>query len=101
MNDPLIEVKNDKEHRALALAWQSGKTRSLPYAIVRGYCPCAHCQGHGAGPKKFIASPPELALLAVKPVGHYALQLQWSDGHGTGIYTFDYLREMPEQGDGE
>lgn len=94
MADPLVEAKNDKEARQLSLAWQSGLRRDLPYALLRGYCPCAHCQGHGAGPRKFIASPPDLALKGIKPVGHYALQLEWSDGHATGIYTFDYLREL-------
>jgi DUF971 family protein len=95
MTDALTEVRNDKDRRMLALSWQSGLQRAVPYAMLRGYCPCAHCQGHGAGPKKFVDSAADLALIGIKAVGHYALQLVWSDGHQTGIYTFDYLRDVP------
>ncbi|MCC6808387.1 MAG: DUF971 domain-containing protein [Deltaproteobacteria bacterium] len=91
----MTEARNDKDARVLHLQWESGAKRALSYAVARGYCPCAHCQGHGAGPRKFIAS--DAALIGIKAVGHYALQLQWSDGHATGIYTFDYLRELPER----
>lgn len=94
MVDTLVEARNDKDARVLHLGFQSGLKRSLAYSLLRGYCPCAHCQGHGAGPRKFIESAPDIALMAIKPVGHYAITLTWSDGHATGIYTFDYLREL-------
>jgi len=88
------EVKNDRAAHAVQMSWDDGSSQTLGYELLRGYCPCAHCQGHGAGPKKFIAPPQNLALEGIKSVGHYALQFSWSDGHSTGIYTFAYLREL-------
>jgi len=74
--------------------WSDGHEADLPYALVRGYCPCAGCQGHGDG--KVIYRPPSRAVSpsSIEPVGNYALSIVWSDGHATGIYRFDFLRAM-------
>jgi DUF971 family protein len=63
-----------------------------PHEILRGYCPCAMCQGH-QGPIRFVpGGNTELNDLA--EVGDYALRLTWADGHSTGLYTFKFLREL-------
>jgi DUF971 family protein len=92
----VVEVKNEKETRALEVVWDDGKRYTLQWALLRGYCPCAHCQGHGAGPKRFVTPPEDLTLVGIKAVGRYALQLSWSDRHTTGLYTFEYLRQLGE-----
>ena len=63
-----------------------------PLAYLRGWCPCALCQGHG-GERRYIQVPiTELTNIAV--VGNYALNLSWGDGHDTGIYSYRYLRDL-------
>lgn len=66
----------------------------LPHAILRGYCPCAGCQGHG-GSVRFIP-PPSEDLRELQPVGNYALSLVWGDHHSTGIYSFAFLWKLGE-----
>ena len=63
--------------------------------FARGWCPCAVCQGHG-GERHFIqVENPQLVSVGV--VGNYALNPRWSDGHETGIYSFQYLRDLCEK----
>ena len=81
-------------HGALVLEieWSDGSRRKLPHTILRGYCPCAGCQGH-AGSTKFQPGG-NLELRDLSPVGNYALGLSWGDGHDTGIYTYRYLEHL-------
>lgn len=74
------------------ITWADGKRCVYPNDILRGFCPCATCQGHG-GTIEFIEGG-NAELRDLKPVGHYALNLIWADGHDTGIYTFTYLRDL-------
>jgi len=74
--------------------WADGHKAVYPNVILRGYCPCAGCQGH-TGTIRFIepsANQRELEDLEV--VGNYALQLKWFDGHDTGLYSYRYLRAL-------
>lgn len=78
----------------LTITWSDGRRSRYPHLILRGYCPCAGCQGH-AGPIKF-RSGGNLELRDLTPVGNYALGLTWGDGHSAGIFTFSYLRELSD-----
>ena len=78
--------------RVMEITWADGHKSPLPHEILRGYCPCAGCQGHGAE-IKFLPGG-DLAIKTIEPVGDYALSLEWGDGHNTGIYTFRYLRGL-------
>ena len=77
------------------IVWDDGQRCELPHEILRGYCPCATCQGHSGT----IAFQPggNLELREIERVGNYALSLAWGDGHSSGIYTFTYLRRLCEQ----
>jgi DUF971 family protein len=90
-----VEVRAPRGARVMEIAWSDGATTSYRHAILRGFCPCAHCQGHH-GPVGWApgADDADLDLAGVEEVGHYALQLAWADGHATGIYTFAFLREL-------
>ena len=69
---------------------------STDYAMagLRGWCPCAECQGH-SGRRDFVrVEGAELA--GVEGVGRYAVRFMWTDGHGTGIYSYSYLRELAD-----
>jgi DUF971 family protein len=72
------------------VSWADTTTSRLPNAILRGYCPCAGCQGHG-GQITFQAGH-DSVLRDIEQVGNYALRLVWGDGHGSGLYTFTYLK---------
>jgi DUF971 family protein len=76
------------------VAWADTATLRLPNPILRGYCPCAGCQGH-SGRTGFLAGH-DSELREIATVGNYALRLVWGDGHGSGIYTFQFLRQLGE-----
>ena len=78
---------------SLEIQWDNGSEQSFPTEILRGFCPCAGCQGHGAGLPKFIKLQRDLGLQIenVTPVGNYGMCVIWGDGHDTGIYSFQTL----------
>ncbi len=81
----------------LLITWENGHESRFPLARLRDHCPCAGCKGetillHAYQPPTSDRSTPgRETLTAVKQVGSYAVQLEWADGHDTGIYTWDYL----------
>ena len=90
----MTEVRRLPEERQFRLTWDDGFSAEVDYDAVRGYCPCAGCQGHGTGEVRYQNPPAPVEPLSIQPVGNYAISIQWSDGHDTGIYRFDYLRQI-------
>jgi DUF971 family protein len=90
----LTEIARQPASRTVRLAWSDGFSAECGYDTLRGYCPCAGCQGHWA--KEVSYHPPASGVepLRIEPVGNYAISIQWSDGHATGIYRFDFLRDL-------
>jgi DUF971 family protein len=88
------EIRRLPEEGRLRISWTDGHVGEYDYAYLRGYCPCAGCQGHTPTEIKF--QPPSVAVQAnrIEPVGNYAISIHWSDGHATGIYRFDFLRQI-------
>lgn len=84
-----------KEDALLRILWDDDLLSDYPLEYLRGWCPCAACQGHGVERHFVIVEDPQLS--AITRVGHYALNPHWADGHETGIYTFEYLRSLSEQ----
>ena len=80
--------------RVLEIRWGDGKKIVYPHEIIRGFCPCATCQGH-SGTIRFVEGG-NLELRELEQVGNYALGLTWVDGHNSGIYSFRYLRALGE-----
>ncbi|HEY4541512.1 MAG TPA: DUF971 domain-containing protein [Noviherbaspirillum sp.] len=80
-----------KQSRVLELAFESGEQFSLPFEFLRVYSPSAEVKGHGPGQEVLQTGKRDVLLTALEPVGHYAVQPHFSDGHNTGIYTWDYL----------
>ncbi len=75
--------------RVFEIQWPGGRKDAIPHEILRGYCPCAGCQGHTG--KIAFQRGQNLELRDISPVGNYALSLTWGDMHSTGIYSFEYL----------
>jgi DUF971 family protein len=86
------EINHRKADRLVRITWSDGHVGDYSEQYLRGYCPCALCQGHGA--EISFISVPDTALEGIRPVGNYAIELNWRDGHSTGIYTFEYLRAL-------
>jgi DUF971 family protein len=85
----------------LHIRWSDQVTHSLPVRLLRDRCPCATCRERRLQPPDPTSLPvlrPEetrpLHIVSMRPVGNYAYAIQFSDGHDTGIYTLDFLREL-------
>jgi len=74
--------------------WADGHKASYPHGLLRGYCPCAGCQGHSGEIRFLETTDAQLELDDIEPVGGYAVCLKWFDGHASGIYSFRYLRAL-------
>lgn len=85
---------------ALEVAFDSGETFTLPCEYLRVESPSAEVQGHGPSQKVLVAGKRDVNIEAIEPVGHYGVQLRFSDGHNTGIYSWTTLLELGrEQGE--
>lgn len=85
----------------LHVVWPGGREVLIPPLSLRDQCPCAGCIEEGTGRKilETASIPADIRPLEVKGVGNYAIQIQWSDGHGSGIYSWSTLRRasgLPE-----
>lgn len=80
----------------IVIHWLRGGAVTIPAVRLRDACPCAHCVEEGTGRKLLDpASIPEgIRPLQITPVGNYAIQIHWSDGHSTGIYSWETLRQL-------
>lgn len=88
-----VDVKLIESESILEICWEDEHLSRFPLRYLRGYCPCATCQGHDPGPPTFVDNTDE-GIVDVHPVGNYAIQIIWDSGHTTGMYTFDYLRGL-------
>jgi DUF971 family protein len=85
-----------QKSRVLEVAFTDGRSFRLPYEYLRVYSPSAEVRGHGPGQEVLQTGKRDIEIRALEPVGSYAVQPQFSDGHGTGIYSWDYLYELGE-----
>ena len=85
------EIKLHQLSRILEISFDDGKTFSLPCEFLRVYSPSAEVRGHGKGQETLQVGKKNVGIKAVEPVGNYAVQLAFSDGHNTGLYSWDIL----------
>ena len=85
--------------RVLELRWPDGAHFRLPFELLRVYSPSAEVRGHGPGQEVLQTGKREVEITALAPVGNYAVQPRFSDGHESGIYTWAYLYELGERQD--
>ena len=90
------EITLHQKSRVLEIAFADGRTFRLPYELLRVYSPSAEVRGHGAGQEVLQTGKRNVEIRSIEPVGSYAIQPSFSDGHGTGIYSWDYLYELGE-----
>ena len=80
--------------RILEVGFDDGKSFRIPFELMRVYSPSAEVQGHGPGQEVLQTGKQAVEIQKLEPVGSYAVQPLFSDGHGTGIYSWDYLYEL-------
>ncbi|RMX07517.1 DUF971 domain-containing protein [Allofranklinella schreckenbergeri] len=85
------------QSRALEIGFATGEVFRLPFELLRVYSPSAQVQGHGPGQSVLQTGKRLVDIVGIEPVGHYAIQPRFSDGHDSGIYTWAYLYEMGQQ----
>jgi DUF971 family protein len=90
------EIKLHQKSRVLEIAFEDGKTFRLPYEFLRVYSPSAEVRGHGPGQEVLQTGKQSVEIRSMEAVGSYAVQPLFSDGHGTGIYSWEYLYELGE-----
>ena len=88
-----------QQSRALEIAFDDGKTFRIPFELMRVYSPSAEVQGHGPGQETLQTGKRDVVIVAIEPVGHYAVKPTFSDGHDTGLFTWDYLYRLGAQQD--
>ena len=102
-----MPLSTDPEHIAISkskgikIDWKDGHHSDYGLTYLRDKCPCATCSGaHGTPPRQpeadnpFQMFKPALKMLSVEPVGNYAIRINWSDGHNTGIYSYEHFRRI-------
>ena len=91
------EIKLHQTSRAMELSFADGTRFRLPYEFLRVYSPSAEVRGHGPGQETLQIGKRDVTIAELEPVGHYAVRPKFSDGHDTGIYSWDYLYDLGER----
>jgi DUF971 family protein len=85
------ELTVRRQSRLLEVAFEDGARFSLPFELLRVYSPSAEVRGHGPGQETLQTGKRDVDMTSLEPVGNYAVKPHFSDGHDTGIYTWEYL----------
>lgn len=85
--------------RVLEISFSDGQTFRIPFELMRVYSPSAEVQGHGPGQEVLQTGKREVGLAGLEPVGNYGVKPTFTDGHDSGIYTWDYLYQLGAQQD--
>ena len=86
-----------RQSRMLEIGFSDGREFRIPFELMRVYSPSAEVKGHGPGQEVLQTGKREVDVVSLEPVGNYAVQPVFSDGHSTGIFTWDYLYFLGSQ----
>ncbi|AKJ27903.1 gamma-butyrobetaine hydroxylase-like domain-containing protein [Caldimonas brevitalea] len=93
------DITVHQQTRRLEIAFSDGKRFEIPFELLRVCSPSAEVKGHGPGQEVLQTGKREVEIIGVQPVGHYALQPTFSDGHDSGIFSWDYLYQLGAEQD--
>ena len=93
------EIHLHRASRVLEVTFEDGRNFKLTSEYLRVHSPSAEVAGHGPGQEVLQIGKEDVAIVAVEPVGHYAVKLEFDDGHASGIYTWDYLYRLGAEHD--
>lgn len=93
------DIQWREKEKEIFILWEDEHKTSLPFLYLRKSCPCASCREERSNQNPFKIIQQEVSQEAIlpktiTPVGNYAVKIHWSDGHATGIYTFELLRQL-------
>lgn len=91
------DITVHQQSRVLEIAFADGAKFSIPFELMRVYSPSAEVMGHGPGQETLQTGKREVLITALESVGHYAIRPQFSDGHESGIFSWDYLYKLGAQ----
>jgi DUF971 family protein len=91
------EIKLHQQSRVMEIAFDDGRNFRLPYEYLRVFSPSAEVRGHGPGQEILQVGKKDIEIRHVEPVGSYAIQPTFSDGHATGIYSWEYLYQLGKE----
>ena len=91
-----VEIRLDRAARRLEIDFADGTGFALPAEFLRVYSPSAEVRGHGPGQRRIVASRRHVGIIDLEAVGNYAIRPVFDDLHDTGIYSWEYLRELGE-----
>lgn len=90
------ELRLDKDKRVLTVTFDDGQSFALPAELLRVLSPSAEVQGHSEDQRVTVAGKRNVGIVRIEPVGNYAARIVFDDGHDTGLFVWDYLRELGE-----
>lgn len=90
------EIRLKKAEKMLEIEFDDGRVFALPAELLRVESPSAEVMGHGPGQKQIVAGRRDVGIMALEPVGNYAIRIKFDDLHDTGIYSWQYLRFLGE-----
>ena len=93
------ELKLDAEKRTLTVSYDDGKSFALPAEMLLVLSPSAEVQGHSPEQRVTVPGKKNVRITQLTPVGNYAIRIAFDDGHDTGLYVWDYLRDLGENQD--
>jgi len=97
MADPWpTELRLDQDKRVLTVTFDDGQSFALPAELLRVLSPSAEVQGHSEDQRVTVAGKKAVSIVRIEPVGNYAARIVFDDGHDTGLFVWDYLRELGE-----
>ncbi len=95
MADPWpLELLSKQNGRVLAIRYDSGESFDLDAEFLRVESPSAEVKGHGPGQEQLVFGKRSISMVELEPIGTYAVRIIFSDGHSTGLYTWDYLAKL-------
>ena len=92
-----VDIVLHNASKVLEIAFDNGNTYRIPFELMRVYSPSAEVQGHGPGQEVLQTGKRHVGISALEPVGHYGVQPSFSDGHNSGIFSWDYLYNLGAQ----
>lgn len=84
---------HERGNNALVITWDDGLVSRLPIPYLRGWCPCAGCQGHG-NVVSYRPAGDDVVATGIFEMGAYAIAIRFSDGHDAGIFSWSWLRQI-------
>ncbi len=91
------EIRHKQAEKRLEIDFDDGRSFSLPAEYLRVESPSAEVQGHGPGQKTLVPGRRHVGIMALEPVGNYAVRIKFDDLHDTGIYSWQYLYELGQE----